>query len=336
MDRHAVARLLVVPVVFIVCAAAVGCSQGGGSAATPGMNANETSDTVKGPSPTGQLALELTEGLGQYNGLGTIWLVNTDGTGLHQIASCPQGYRIEHPAWSPDGKKIAYHSGVYHWGTGWLPTHSVWVMDSDGKSRTQLTHLDAGCLWPSWSPDGATIAFGAYSGINHEGHIALMRADGSNVTTITAGKFEDAFPEFAPDGRIVFLRKPFANPKAPGDLYVVNADGTGLAQITHSQSVGCFALSPDGSRIAYHDTVSSQLKIMRTDGSGPSTVLVDGDFGWIFVAMTWSPDGRAIAIGCSGLEASSGDQIYTVNSDGSGLCAIPGINAGLDPAWRPK
>jgi Tol biopolymer transport system component len=214
--------------------------------------------------------------------------------------------------------------------------HSVWVMNSDGSKKTQLTHLPVGCLWPAWSPDGAKIAFSVYSAQTHEGHIAVMRADGGHVTTLTTGKILDAFPDWTPDGRVVFLRKPFTETKAPGDLYVVNADGAGLARLTHSGNVGCFELSPDGSKIAFHDTEANQVKVMPADGSTPATVLIDDDFGWIFVAITWSPDGRALAVGCSSLEAASGAELHIVNADGSNLTTVPNVVSGLDPAWRPE
>ena len=328
-----VLRLLIAPSLLLACALTVGCGQRGTPASMTETSGTETTETAA--VVPGQLAFEITEGLGQYNGSGTIWVVNTDGTALQKVADGPRGYRLEHPAWSPDGQRIAYHFGVYHWGTGWLDTHSIWVMSSDGTKQTQLTYSPAGCLWPEWSPDGTKIAFSAYSAQEHEGHIAVMSADGSQVTTVTTGKTFDAFPDWTPDGKLIFLRKPYTKTKAPGDLFVVNADGTALARLTRTGSIGCFKLSPDGTTIAFHDTVASQVRLMPVDASAPPTVLIDDDFGWIFVEITWAPDGRALAVGCSSLEAASGAEIHVVNADGSNLTTVPNVEAGLDPAWRP-
>ncbi len=163
-----------------------------------------------------------------------------------------------------------------------------------------------------------------------------MGANGSQLTTLTTGRTFDAFPDWTPDGRLVFLRKPYTATKAPGDLYVVHADGTSLTRLTQSNNIGSFKLSPDGAKIAFHDTKASQIKTMPADRRTPPTVLIDDDFGWLFVAITWAPDGRALALGCSSLEAASGAEIHVVNADGSNLTTVPNVQLGLDPAWRPE
>ncbi len=56
------------------------------------------------------------------------------------------------PAWSPDGTKIAFRYGGE-------PYASIWIMDSNGSNRKQLTKNVKHDGYPSWSPDGTKIAF---------------------------------------------------------------------------------------------------------------------------------------------------------------------------------
>ncbi len=142
MGRHRAAESVLVSS-LLLCVLFAGCGKTSVQTATGGGADRSTATTTVAP---GQLVFEVTEGLGQYNGSGTLWVINTDGVALKKLADGPRGYRLEYPAWSPDGQKIAYHLGVYHWGTGWLDTHSVWVMNSDATKQAQLTRLPVGCL----------------------------------------------------------------------------------------------------------------------------------------------------------------------------------------------
>src|SRR5919198_1162896 len=128
------------------------------------------------------------------------------------------------PSWSPDGTRIAFASnrddpkGV---------AYEIYVMDADGSNQVRLTHTPGDDGEPSWSPDGARIAFVTTSGTRAD--IAVMNADGSDLTTITHSghAFE---PAWSPDGtRLAFA----ALRRGRGQLYSIRADGTGLRRLTH-------------------------------------------------------------------------------------------------------
>lgn len=78
-----------------------------------------------------------------------VWAMQSSGAGLRQITSVPDG--AYDPAWSPDGRRIAYtaRNGV---------RHDVWVAGADG-SNAQVVTTAGTCRAPCWSPDGQWLAY---------------------------------------------------------------------------------------------------------------------------------------------------------------------------------
>jgi len=98
------------------------------------------------------------------------------------------------PAWSPDGKKIAFSQ---HAGNHW----SVHVANSDGSHDAQLTNLSRDATAPAWSPDGKQIAFAALSG-NQQTFV--MNNDGSHERQLTNDPNWDCQqPSWSPDGKLI-------------------------------------------------------------------------------------------------------------------------------------
>ncbi len=78
------------------------------------------------------------------------------------------------PAWSPDGKKIAYSRSD-------AGPFNIWVMNSDGSETRQLT-FEGNSSSPSWSPDGRHIVFASASG--GKSALYIMRPSGEGLTKI--------------------------------------------------------------------------------------------------------------------------------------------------------
>ena len=103
-----------------------------------------------------------------------IFVMNPDGTGVKQLTFNAAG--DFEPAWSLDGKKIAFTSNRDG-------NQEVYTMMADGTGQRNRTHNPADDSEPAWSPDGTQIAFMSRRNGNYE--VYTMRANGSNQTRRT-------------------------------------------------------------------------------------------------------------------------------------------------------
>jgi len=154
--------------------------------------------------------------------------------------------------------------------------------------------------------------------------IFVMDENGSNVKRLTKmGKCYNA--HFSPDAkRIVF--------DSGADIWVMNADGSGQANVTNSDSeLEMFPVfSSDGKSIAYLSASAAGFEIhaMNADGSA-ERVVTSGGFDWM---PAWQPGGKKIAFssGRTGLF-----NLWTVNADGTGLKQVTQFNdfGAVSPVW---
>ncbi len=94
------------------------------------------------------------------------------------------------PAWSPDGRRLAFMAEQED------GNKDIYVMDSDGSNRKNLTNSPTAEADPAWSPAGQKFLFIS----DRDGHaqVYMMDADGSNVTRITDDEYEYARPVWSP------------------------------------------------------------------------------------------------------------------------------------------
>ena len=170
-----------------------------------------------------------------------IFVMRRDGSGLHQITS--GAGNNDYPAWSPDGRKLAFISDR----TG---VEQVWTMRPDGSSTTQLTDrpVDHGEL-PDWSPDGRRIAY--TEGIAGDGKIFVMTADGRDQHQVSTGAGDDFGPAWSPDGRRIAFVRDFGNGNRP--VEVMTSDGRDTHVVADpgggsTQFVPAWQPLPEGSR----------------------------------------------------------------------------------------
>jgi len=199
-----------------------------------------------------------------------IFVIAADGTDRRRLARS-SGL----PSWSPDGKQIAFLS----FRDGDV---EIYVMTADGSDQRRLTRSRSEDANAVWSPDGSRLAFNSHRDGNDE--IYVMDADGSRLQRLTKSKASDQQPRWSPDGtRILFTsfrnRDPLLRGIGDAEIVVMNADGSGKANLTHSGFwEGDPSWSPDGKRIAFAirrdfgPSGTFQLALMNSDGSSRRTL----------------------------------------------------------------
>src|SRR5947207_123096 len=143
------------------------------------------------------------------DGNAEIYVMNEDGSGQTRLTNNPAA--DYGPSWSPDGRQIAFASDQY-------AEVQIVVMNADGSDAVRLTQQNPPSFEPSWSPDGQRIAFG----FTNDG-IDLINVDGTGQTPlgVIGGN-----PTWSPDGRQIAFEH-------DGKIYVMNADGSGVTQLTN-------------------------------------------------------------------------------------------------------
>lgn len=257
-----------------------------------------------------------------YTSGGRIATVQPNGTGRVYLTST--GTRAANPNWSADGTRIVYQANAGKW-------TQIWRMLANGSAKVNLSNSKTNDTQPAFFPDGK-IAFVRSS------QIWRMNADGTGKTRLTAppAGYSDDRPSVSPDGtKIAFQRLgyPFsgAPPEGSGQILVVNADGSGLANL--SGSVGKTSdyapdWAPNGQRIVftrYVDGVCDRIFAMDATGAN-QTRLADLNAA---PGAAYSPDGTRVVF--EGF-ATGGNTIETVaTTGGSPTVVVPGMT----PSWQP-
>ncbi|MBN1964881.1 MAG: PD40 domain-containing protein, partial [Anaerolineae bacterium] len=231
------------------------------------------------------------------------------------------GGQIGHPAWSPDGSRIAFAATR-------AGDSDVYLIAPDGSGLLNLSSYPANDAWPSWSPDGQRIAFQS----DRDGDLELyaIPVTGGIATRLTTSPGADRQPCFSPDGsRIAFVSSRTGN----ADVFVIDSGGTNAVQLSNTPyDDGPPAWSPDGTTLAYAGRLQptvAELFTVRADGTDLRQRTSDG---MQVSDPVWSPDGAWIAYASN---RGGTFDLYVLSTTGAGWAALIDLPVSdeTEPRW---
>jgi Tol biopolymer transport system component len=242
------------------------------------------------------------------------------------------------PAWSADGRRIAFvkvRDPTLH--------GDIYTMRANGTDQAVVTRTLSDDSDPSWSPDGRRLVFlrnvtedrpeiGEYG----DRDIFVVDRDGTDLVRLTrTPEVSELDPVWSPDGtEIAFSTFTFGEEGGPfggtySTIYTMKAEGSEPPEEVLSVEGGAFDLSwsPDGQWFAYNSPCGGGdcLWKVRVDGTQP-TFLTVGQCGprtCHAFNPEWSPDGEQIAF----------DGLHMIDANGENMRSI-GVS-GSQPSWRP-
>jgi Tol biopolymer transport system component len=191
--------------------------------------------------------------------------------------------------------------------TGAIPPHGSLTFD--------VVPTDGGKRWPS------ELAF-----VDEDGSVVLMtHANDQHLAASGAA--------WSPDGSRIAFSIGRRSQCCDDVLFVMNADGTDLQQLTHGHGDGSPTWSPDGSRIAFVRDQGTALCTIRADGSHLRVIASRRGY---YQHPRWSPTSDLIVYQSRIDDSELGGREFLIHADGTGERVLPSfMSEGSYPAWSP-
>ncbi|MFO1326646.1 MAG: Tol-Pal system beta propeller repeat protein TolB [Rubrivivax sp.] len=251
----------------------------------------------------------------------TLHVTDADGEGGQVALNSAEP--IISPAWSPDGRELAYVS---------FETQKavVWVQNVMTGERRQLANFRGSNSAPAWSPDGRELVVTlSTTGI---AQLFVLPREGGTPRRLTSSNAIDTEACYSPDGRLIY----FVSDRGGGpQIYRVAASGGNPERVTFNGAHNISpAVSPDGRLLAYvarQGGGAFKLALLELDGSGGAPrLLTDTNDD---ESPSFAPNGRLIVY--TTREARR-DVLMTTTLDGKIKTRLVSTGADmLEPAWGP-
>ncbi|RYG66819.1 DUF5050 domain-containing protein [bacterium] len=213
-----------------------------------------------------------------------IFVVNSDGSNRTLLTD---DYYASNPAWSPDGKKVAFYSYFFDDNNGY--SYGIGVIDSNGKNRKQViaTNFSTGTK-PVWSTDGKSLIYAGNSGLR-------IAAVSTSVVSQLTTNFYDSAP-YAAGNKIVFVS--YDTKTYRYQIYSISSKGTDRKQLTFDtdSSKSTPQISADGKIVVFQKAKQFSTELVALDVEKGTQRSLFESFNSNSLAPVLSRDGKKVAI----------------------------------------
>jgi TolB protein len=256
----------------------------------------------------------VTKGGGRY----TLRVADADGEAAQVALNSPEP--IISPAWSPDGRELAYVSFESQKAV-------VYAQDVLSGQRRPIANFRGSNSAPAWAPDGRQLAVT----LSRDGgsQLFMIGRNGENSRRLTSSPAIDTEPVFSADGRIYFVSDRGGSPQ----IYRMPAGGGSAERISFNGNYNVSpAISPDGRFMAYIGRQGGAFKLQLLDlvgGGAPRTLTDTSDDE----SPSFAPNGKLIVYAT---RLQGRDVLMTTTLDGKIKARLLSTSADVrEPVWGP-
>jgi Tol biopolymer transport system component/serine/threonine protein kinase len=170
--------------------------------------------------------------------------------------------RDSNPAYSPDGRKIAFESDR-------SGAENIWVCERDGSQAVQLTSIESGAGTPRWSPDGQVLVFDSPMSGNSD--LYLVAAEGGVPRQLTHEPSGENVGTWSRDGRFIYFT---SDRSGSQQIWKMPVDGGHAHQVTRHG--GFYAEESWDGRFLYYTPAQGPSGIWRVPATGGDEIEVVG------------------------------------------------------------